>query len=153
MNKFVKFVFVFVIIFMCSACKEHKEIRVHVSDGEVVFLLPQLPILGTLHVEQLNTQTNTFQQVWTISFESSLEDPRTVERIVYGKAPKEAKVEVMSVSRPLMAGVLYSVGMDIGPIVASGFFVVEKSGSEIKVKNLTYQEANDFRKANAQNNL
>ena len=110
MNKLVKFVFIFVIIFMCSACKEHKEIRVEISNGEVVFLLPQLPVLDTLYVEELNTQKNTFQQVWMISFESSLEDPRTVERIVYGKAPKEAKVEVMSVSRPLKDGVLYGVG-------------------------------------------
>ena len=133
---------------MCSACKEHKEIRVEISNGEVVFLLPQLPVLDTLYVEELNTQKNTFQQVWMISFESSLEDPRTVERIVYGKAPKEAKVEVMSVSRPLKDGVLYGVGMDIGPIVASGYFMVEKSGAELKVKNLNYQEANDFRKAN-----
>lgn len=148
MNKLVKFVFIFVIIFMCSACKEHKEIRVEISNGEVVFLLPQLPVLDTLYVEELNTQKNTFQQVWMISFESSLEDPRTVERIVYGKAPKEAKVEVMSVSRPLKDGVLYGVGMDIGPIVASGYFMVEKSGAELKVKNLNYQEANDFRKAN-----
>jgi hypothetical protein len=81
-----------------------------------------------------------------ISFESSLEHPRLVDRIVYGKAPKDANVEVMSVAVPLKDGALYSVGMDIGPVVASGYFVVEKSGAEVIVKNLTYQEASDLRK-------
>jgi hypothetical protein len=45
----------------------------------------------------------------------------------------------------LKTGVLYTVSMDVGPIVAKGIFVIEGSGAERKVKNLLYQEANEFR--------
>ena len=148
MNKFVNLIFALVLAAICSGCKQYKEIRVEVSNGEIAFLLPQLPKLGTLYIEQLNTEKDAFQMVWSISFVSSVAEPRTIERIVYGKVPTEAKVDVVSESKPLKAGVLYTVAMDVGPIVAKGFFIIEKSGAEMKVRNLTYREADDFRRAN-----
>jgi len=37
--------------------------------------------------------------------------------------------------------------MDVGPIVAKGLFIIEKSGTETTVRNLTFQQADEFRKA------
>jgi hypothetical protein len=151
MQKIVKVVFLFLLMLMPMGCKEYKQIQVEVFNSEVVFSLPELPALGTLYVERLDTEKNSFQRVWMLSFDSTVENRPTVWHIVYGKKPKEAKIEVMSVPTPLKEGVLYAVGMDIGPIVASGYFILEKNGAEIKAKNLTYQETNAFRNANVKN--
>jgi hypothetical protein len=148
MNKFVNLIFAIVLAAICSACKQYKEIRIEASNGEIAFLLPQLPKLGTLYVEQLNTEKDAFQMVWSISFVSSVAEPRTTERIVYGKVPMDAKVDVVSDPKPLKAGVLYTVAMDVGPIASKGIFIIDRSGAEMKVRNLTYQDADDFRKAN-----
>jgi hypothetical protein len=127
---------------MCGACKEYKDIAVDISGGEIVFVLPQLPSLGTVYVEALDTERDAFEIVWSISFVSG---SAPVQRITYGKAPAGTKVDVMSDPVQLKTGVLYTVGMDVGPIVAKGIFVIEGNGAERKVKNLTYQEATAFR--------
>jgi hypothetical protein len=147
MNKFVNVSFVIVLVTICSACKQYKEIEVEASNGEIAFLLPPLPKLGTLYVEQLNTEKDAFQMAWSVSFVSSAAEPRITERIVYGRVPPEAKLDVMSEPKALKADVLYTVAMDVGPIVAKGLFIIQKSGTEMAVRNLTYQEADEFRKA------
>jgi hypothetical protein len=129
------------------AAREYKNIKVEVSNGEIVFLLPQLPKLSRLYVEQLNPATDAFEMAWSISFVSSVAEPRTTDRIVYGKVPTGTKLDVMSEPKPLKVGVLYTVSMDVGPIIAKGLFTIEKSGTGIAVRNLTYPEAEEFRKA------
>src|SRR5258708_39513937 len=96
MNRFVNVGFAIVLAAICSACKQYKEIKVEASNGEIAFLLPQLPKLGTLYVEQLNTEKDAFQMAWSVSFVSSVAEPRITGRIVYGRVPTEAKVDVMS---------------------------------------------------------
>ena len=147
MNRFLNIGFAIVLATICGGCKQYEEIKVEVSNGEIAFLLPQLPKLGTLYVEQLNVEKDAFQMAWSISFASTVAEPRTTDRIVYGRAPAETKVDVMSEPKPLKAGVLYTVAMDVGPIVAKGLFIIEKSGTEITVRNLTYQQSDEFRKA------
>src|SRR5216683_6205692 len=104
MNKIVNVSFAIVLAAICSACKQYKEIKVEASNGEIAFLLPPLPKLGTFYVEQLNTEEDTFQMAWSVSFVSSVAEPRITERIVYGRAPPEAKLDVISEPKPLRAG-------------------------------------------------
>ena len=147
MNRLAGLFIALVVAMISISCKQYMEIKTQVSNGEIVFLLPQLPALGTLYVEELNTEKDAYQIAWSITFASDSAKNRTIQRIIYGKAPRDAKVDAISEAKPLRAGLLYTVGMDVGPIVAKGIFMLEKRGAETSVRNLTYQEAEAFRKA------
>lgn len=157
-NYVIKLIVLLSLLISCVGCgifigeKEHKSITVEASNGNIVFLLPQLPALHTLYVEKFNPERsgeNKWETVWMLSFSaSSRKVPNSVDRIIYGKPPKGAVAGSAEPADPLKAGVLYSVSMDIGSVLASGNFIISDSISYVQVKSLTDQEAVDFVREN-----
>jgi len=140
-------------LLICSGCSfflgegRHADIRTEVSDGEVVFLLPHLPVLQTLYVEEFDETDagyDRWRSAWSISFIASESKQHPIDNIIYGKAPIDAAIEGMSDACQLKNGVLYSVSMDVGSVAASGYFIIEKSAEEIMVKNLKPGEAAEY---------
>jgi hypothetical protein len=124
--------------------KTHEDIKVKIINDEIVFLMPKLPALGDILVEEYDSTSNAYNKwhlVWAIGFE---EKHHSLDRIVYGKKPNISAVKILSKVMPLKIGFLYTVSMDIGSVSASGYFILQKVNGKILVENLTAKEAVEF---------
>lgn len=138
------------VIFVSAGCKHYAAIETELSGGKnVVFKMPRLPRLGPLMVERWDKGKDAFGVVWIVNFDAARSgEVGPASTIEYGNAPKSFPVENMSNPEPIREGGLYSVSMDAGSVVAKGFFLVEKTAQGMRVRNLTYEEVDAFRRSN-----